>query len=87
MWKVSDESMELATLQKDFLEKLSVNLTDREKRVLDFYFKKELTYARIGNIIGLSPERVRQIIWKAIRKIRKKAYILKVTPNRVFGIN
>lgn len=46
-------------------------VTEREEYVIHLYFEDGLTYLEVGEKIGVGPERVRQIIQKAIRKLRR----------------
>jgi RNA polymerase primary sigma factor len=52
-------------------------LTDRERRILVNRYglgrAKELTLARLGDELGISKERVRQIEWRAKEKLRRIA--------------
>jgi len=45
-------------------------LSDREKEIILLRFKDEMTLKDIGNRFGISQERSRQIIAKALRKLR-----------------
>ena len=45
-------------------------LSNREQLCLDLYFSQEMTYSKIGEKIGRSQETVRQIIARALRKLR-----------------
>lgn len=58
----------------------SAKLTDREKEVLlarfGFYGGKEFTLEEVGQSLGLTRERVRQLQEKALKKIRKSSRIL-----------
>lgn len=52
-------------------KKLSFDtLNDREERMLVAYFKEKMNFAEIGRNEGLTRERVRQIVAKAVRKLR-----------------
>jgi len=55
---------------EETLEYLMGTLTQREAEMLMFNYKDEMTYVEIGEKYGFSKERVRQIISKAIRKLR-----------------
>jgi len=45
-------------------------LTLRERRVIEYRYRNDMTYAQIADEIGVTRERVRQILVKAIRKLR-----------------
>lgn len=45
--------------------------TDREMEIFNLRYKNYYTYEQIGNEIGVSKERVRQILAKAIRKLMR----------------
>ncbi len=68
-----DHDLEAEQLRSEILESLEM-LTIREKKVLFMRFGLDggpmLSLQKIGRIIGLSKERIRQIEKKAIRKIR-----------------
>lgn len=61
----------------NFLERLM----EREKRILmyrfQFYGGERYTLKRIGEEMGISPETVRQIEMRAIKKMKEQAYELK----------
>ena len=62
------------TLKLESLMNTLESLTPREAEVLKYRFGlyryKELTLKAVGNIFNVSPERLRQIEWKALRKLR-----------------
>lgn len=45
-------------------------LTERELKVIDMYYKDDLTLVEIGELYSLTSERMRQILAKAIRKLK-----------------
>jgi hypothetical protein len=51
---------------------ISINLTDRERRVIKMRFEDGKTSTYIANILDVSIERARQIELNAIRKLRNK---------------
>ncbi len=61
-------------------------VTDREKLVLKMRFgidsEREYTLEEIGNLMGLTRERIRQIELEALRKIRSKKKAVQVILNR-----
>ena len=73
--EVIRESVRAETM--NFLERL----LEREKRILmyrfQFYGGERYTLKRIGEEMGISPETVRQIEMRAIRKLREQAADLK----------
>lgn len=64
---------ELNPLQENGLKKALSTLTDREKNFLFLYYNDELNLEAIGGRFGLTRERVRQIVHKALRKMRHPA--------------
>ena len=46
------------------------SLTERERRILDYRYKDGLTYDKIGSCECVTRERARQILAKALRKLR-----------------
>jgi RNA polymerase primary sigma factor len=62
--------------QKKIISELIPVLSEREKFVIENYYglnnNDELTLLEIGNKLGLSSERVRQIKIKSLRKLRSK---------------
>ena len=75
----------------DILKTLMSGLTDREKGVLIYRFGldggKPLTLEEVGNIYGVTRERIRQLEAKAIRRMKysRKRWLLKdyVDPSRL----
>jgi len=70
------------------IESIIEFLPEREKFALAKYYglngEKELTYEQIGNELGISRERVRQIIDESIRKIQNKAGLPILKPRAKF---
>lgn len=67
-----DEEMYYDSLQKEVIISLNM-LHEHERNVLKMYFginQEEMTLRQIGEIMELSPERVRQIKEKGIRRLR-----------------
>lgn len=84
-----ENEMELITEQKDILDKLSGNLTDRQKIAIEFYSKDSgVTFEDLGKVLGgVSKTRASQIYNKAIRKMQDKARKLRLKPYHAFGVN
>jgi DNA-directed RNA polymerase specialized sigma subunit len=55
----------------DFLER--VELSQKERNILNAKYRDNLTYREIACTVGLSQERIRQINSKSIRKIKRAA--------------
>ena len=47
-------------------------LNDQERTVLSLYYYEDLTMREIGQVLGVSEQRVGQINQKLIRKLREK---------------
>ncbi len=79
-FSASAPSPEEIYFRKKFLEDIKIGiekLTDREKKIIRMYFgidgERPHTLEEIGEIMGLSRERVRQIRNRAIEKLREYA--------------
>lgn len=57
-------------------EKLLLKLNDSERECMRLRYEEQMTYAHIGETVKKSPERVRQIIAKSVRKLRYKSPII-----------
>ena len=72
--EIDEKRKETTKNQKEFVSNLLVNLNEREKYVLENYYglngKKELTLGELGEEMGISSERARQIKITAMRKLR-----------------
>ena len=71
---LADERAMLAEAVEELERQLST-LPEREERVVRALYgigRKELTLAEAGRELGVSRERIRQIEWKAMRKLRTK---------------
>lgn len=55
---------------KDGLEYTLCGLTERERGMLEKHYKDNRTYSDIGTDYGVTRERVRQVIVRALRKLR-----------------
>ena len=47
-----------------------VNMSDRDKEIVQKYLTQKTTYKKLGEVYGISGERVRQILVKFNRKVR-----------------
>lgn len=56
--------------QEAGLEKVLGELTERERTCLVYYYRDELTLDNIAYIYSVTKERIRQIVAKALRKLR-----------------
>ena len=72
--KCSSE-LEQTVLYRDMLRKMfsAAPLTDREKDLIHKKFCERMTLKQVALEEGISPERVRQILAKASRKLRYQA--------------
>ena len=73
--------MQSIYLQKIEGEQLSqylpeVNMSNRDKEIVQKYLTQKTTYKKLGEVYGISGERVRQILVKFYRKVRA-AYLKK----------
>ena len=80
----SDERRcEVCRNQNDALNSIMPTLTTREESVINYYFglngNEKLNFVEIGNKMGISSERARQIKINAIRKLRSNAMLLNNT--------
>ena len=62
------EENELKEVLKDTLE----TLTEKERKVIEFYYYEELTLKEISKILGVSESRISQLHTKALAKMRKR---------------
>ena len=62
------EENELKEVLKDTLE----TLTEKERKVIEFYYYEELTLKEISKILGVSESRISNLHTKALAKIRKR---------------
>lgn len=47
-----------------------VNMSDRDKEIVQKYLTQKTTYKKLGEVYGISGERVRQIILRFYKKAR-----------------
>ncbi len=75
---VSSESYVEGELLREDINKLLLNLTPKEQQIITLRFGlndgNELTLSQIGEHLGLSRERIRQIQQRALTKLRKHKY-------------
>jgi len=73
------------------LEKILRVLDPRERRILEWRYslkgEESLTLAQIGDRIGLSRERVRQLEARALRKLREQAEMRELDESLGFGFS
>ena len=72
---LADEGLLKESLRKEIGRTLSI-LNEKERTVIERYFgigRKEMSLEEIGNEIGLSRERTRQIKEKAIRRLQRSS--------------
>jgi RNA polymerase primary sigma factor len=68
-----------ATLRREFIDRLFArHLTPRERKILSLYYGLEegseaLTLEKIGELLGVTRERIRQIRERAFEKLRESA--------------
>ena len=66
-----EEAIEKEELKKMLAESLE-HLTDKEKKVILFYYYEELTLKEISEVLEVSESRVSQLHTKALQKMREK---------------
>jgi len=74
--------LDAETIQQ-IIETFPECINEREKQVIvmryGFYSNRGMTLQQIGDIFGVCRERVRQIEWKALRKIKHPSYLKALT--------
>ena len=79
----NDDYLSVINNEKKIIAQLTENLTNREKNILIKYYGlngvKSLTLEEIGREIGLTKERVRQILVKVFKKMRSEALKLNIS--------
>lgn len=61
--------------EEEFFENvLRERCNEREENAIIMFFKHKMTYARVGQHLGVSLERVRQIVYKALKKVKFYMY-------------
>lgn len=66
------------TLSVQGIKSEVAELTEREKKILELRYKNKLTYGEISEIMGVTRERIRQILAKALRKLRHPSKLAKM---------
>lgn len=81
--------MRLPDDAEETLKKLIEELSEREQNFISFYYFEDFTLEEIGKMYSITRDRVRQVILKAIRKMRNpsKSNILKIGINAYEYIN
>lgn len=51
--------------------KISNCVSDKEFKLLDYYYKQNMTLEEVGQLEGVTRERIRQIIFRAIWKLKR----------------
>ena len=78
-----EEKRELHKNQKKIVDKILSVLSDRERYIVEEYYgisgKKEKNLEEIGNELGITKERVRQIKEQSLKKLRSEILILEVS--------
>ena len=59
-------------LKKRYIEKAFENLTGRKKEAIYLYYIEELTYEEISQLLGMNYQSVRNIVHRALVKLREK---------------
>jgi DNA-binding CsgD family transcriptional regulator len=67
---IIDGTEPLSDKQLSGLEKAMECFTEREALAVKLYFKEEMTLDEVGKEMGITRERVRQVIARALRKLR-----------------
>lgn len=73
-FEIGLEPIEFNNISNDGYEYVLNALSEKEKEVLELRFQKGYTYDAVGQILGVSKERIRQIEQKALRKLRHPSY-------------
>ena len=66
-----EEAVEKEELKKMLVDSLEL-LTDKEKKVILFYYYEELTLKEISEVLEVSESRVSQLHTRALQKMREK---------------
>jgi len=74
-----EEKRELHKNQRKIVNKLLSDLNEREKFIIEEYYGlngKEKNLEEIGNILGLTKERIRQIKFESLKKLRSNILLM-----------
>ena len=75
-----EEKRELHKNQKKIVDKILSTLSDRERNIIEQYYgidgKEEKNLEEIGNELGITKERVRQIKFSALCKLRSEVLLM-----------
>ena len=74
-----EEKRELHRNQRKIVNKLLSDLNEREKFIIEEYYGlngKEKNLEEIGNILGLTKERIRQIKFESLKKLRSNILLM-----------
>lgn len=66
-----EEVLEREEIRKMLIESLEL-LTEKERKVIVFYYYEDLTLKEISNILGVSESRISQLHTRALQKMRGK---------------
>ena len=66
-----EEVLEREEIKKMLIESLDL-LTEKERKVIVFYYYEDLTLKEISNILGVSESRISQLHTRALQKMRGK---------------
>ena len=69
------DAIDEPTMTEEQLERYLKDLTDKERDCIRLYYVKTLSLDVIGKTFGVSRERIRQIVCKALRKLKQRAIL------------